>query len=248
MSVVYKAYDPVHDRYVAVKTISGEQNANLALRESFYQEAKLASKLQHPHILQIYNLGEDGNEIFLAMELLEGNDLKQILKKGTQFTMQQKLLWMIHLSEAIAYAHDEGVIHRDIKPGNLYVGKDSKLVVMDFGIARSAAFPQTGSEALVGTPDYISPEQVLAVRADHRADIFSIGVVSYELLTGKHPFRSKTLPATIHRILNETPADPHQINPQIPAKLGQLVLKAMERNVNSRFQNCKELLKNLKSL
>lgn len=246
MGVVYKAHDPNQDRYVAIKTMVAELHDDFHLRETFYREARLAAKLRHPNIIRIYDLDEEGDEIFLAMELLEGKDLKQILKEGSQIKIEQKLRWMIQLCDALSYAHSEGIIHRDIKPGNLHVCHDSRLVVMDFGIARASAGPQTRPGAVVGTPDYIAPEQVLAIRADHRADIFSMGIVFYELLTRKHPFRSKTLPETIHRILNERPEPPQNLDPQIPNWLGNVVLKTMERNVNSRYQNCKDLLKALR--
>ncbi len=245
--IVYKAYDKDANRYVAVKTLAAEFSSDPALHNSFYQEAKLAVNLRHPHIVRIYQLGEADGEIFIAMELLQGHDLKQVLKQGLGIAMEQKLQWMIQLARALSYAHGEGIIHGDIKPGNLHICDDSRLVVMDFGIARAANVPHHG-HGVTGTPDYISPEQILAVRSDHRADIFAMGIVFYELLTEKHPFRGRNLPATIYRILNETPAPVQELNPQVSAKLSRLVLRAMERNVNSRFQNCEDLLQDLESI
>jgi eukaryotic-like serine/threonine-protein kinase len=244
--IVYKAHDEKRDRYVAVKTMDERFIHNLALHESFYREAKLAAKLRHPHILRIYKLGQTNGELFLAMELLDGKDLKQILMEGSVPKLEERIKWMIQLTEALSFAHSQGIIHCDIKPGNLHICSDARLVVMDFGIAKAAAAPQVG--ATVGTPDYLSPEQVLGVRTDHRSDIFSSGIVFYELLTGKHPFRSKSLPSTIHRILNDTPAIPEKLKPQIPARLGKLVLRAMERNVNARYQNFEELLEELRAV
>jgi len=244
--VVYKAHDKKRDRYVAVKTMDERFLQNPDLHESFYREAKLASKLRHPHILQIYKLGKRKGEVFLAMELLDGKDLKQILAEGSVPKLEQRMDWMIQLAEALSFAHAQGIIHRDIKPGNLHICSDSRLVVMDFGIARAATAPQTGNT--VGTPDYLSPEQVLGVRADHRSDIFSTGIVFYELLTGNHPFRSRSLPGTIHRILNDTPSFPEKVQQQIPERLAKLVLKALERNVNHRYQSCDDLVKELRAV
>jgi serine/threonine-protein kinase len=238
--VVYKAHDEKRNRYVAVKTMDERFIHNPDLQESFYREARLATKLRHPHILRIYKLGKTREEVFLAMELLDGKDLKQILAEGSIPNLETRINWMIQLTDALSFAHRQGIIHRDIKPGNLHICRDTRLVVMDFGIAKTKTAPQIG--AAVGTPDYLSPEQVLGVRADHRSDIFSSGIVFYELLTGKHPFRSRSLSSTIHRILNDTPVIPEKVQQHIPARLGKLVLKAMARNVASRYQSCEELL------
>jgi serine/threonine protein kinase len=246
MGVVYKAYDPACDSYVAIKTLAAEFVDDSKLRESFYREARLAAKLNHSNIIQILNLGEQEREIYLVMELLEGKDLKQMLKERTQATLEQKTQWMIQLCEALAHAHKEGIIHCDIKPGNLYICKNGRLVVMDFGIARAGAL-FTGTGSVVGTPDYIAPEQIMALRTDHRADIFSMGIVFYELLTAIHPFRSRSLPSTIHRILNENPPSPHDLAPVIPPYLSKLVLKALEKDVNLRFQSCEDVLLGLRS-
>jgi serine/threonine protein kinase len=247
MGVVYKAHDSHQDRFVAIKTLAAEFHDDSKLRETFYREARLAAKLDHPNIVRIFDLGEDGSEIFLAMEYLDGKDLKHVLRNKPQIELNQKLKWMIQLSHAVKYAHNAGIIHSDIKPGNLHICNDSRLVVMDFGIARAAGAPYTRPGAVTGTPDYIAPEQILAVRTDHRADIFSMGIVFYELLTGKHPFRSKNLPETIDRILNEKPIAPQTLNERIPTWLNDIVMKTIERNVNSRYQNCKELLQALES-
>lgn len=245
MGVVYKAYDEMLDRYVALKTMVSDMTADTELRKRFYQEARLAAKINHPYIITVYDLGEVDGQLYIAMELLEGQDLKTYLKDGPPLSMEQKVEWMLQLAEAFSFAHEEGIIHRDIKPGNIHIRGNNDLVVMDFGIARAASSDITRAGAIIGTPEYISPEQILAIKVDHRADIFSLGLVFYEILTRTHPFRSANLPATIHKVLNEKPTPPIQIDPQIPKRLSDLVLKAMEKETSHRFQNCKEILQEL---
>jgi serine/threonine-protein kinase len=245
MGVVYKAYDEMLDRYVALKTMVSDMTTDTELRKRFYQEARLAAKIAHPYIITIFDLGEVDGQIYIAMELLEGEDLKTFIKEERPLSMEQKVDWMIQLAEAFSFAHNEGIIHRDIKPGNIHIRANGDLVVMDFGIARAASSDITRAGAIIGTPEYISPEQILAIKVDHRADIFSLGLVFYEILTRTHPFRSANLPATIHRVLNENPTPPNQIDPTMPKRLNDLVMKAMEKDARDRFQNCKELLQEL---
>ncbi len=245
MGVVYKAYDEMLDRYVALKTMVSDMTADTELRKRFYQEARLSAKINHPYIITVYDLGEVDGQLYIAMELLEGQDLKTYLKDGPPLSMEQKVEWMLQLAEAFSFAHEEGIIHRDIKPGNIHIRGNNDLVVMDFGIARAASSDITRAGAIIGTPEYISPEQILAIKVDHRADIFSLGLVFYEILTRTHPFRSTNLPATIHKVLNEKPIPPIQHDPQIPKHLSDLVLKAMEKEASHRFQSCKEILQEL---
>lgn len=245
MGVVYKAYDEMLDRYVALKTMAADMNEDNDLRKRFYQEARLAARLHHPHIITVYDLGEVEGQIYIAMELLKGTDLKSVLKKGVTLPLEKKINWIIQLTEAVAFAHQDGIVHRDIKPGNIHIRDNGEVVVMDFGIARASTSDITKAGMIIGTPEYISPEQILAIRVDQRADIFSVGVVCYELLTGTHPFRSPNLPAIIHKVLNEKPPPPMQKEPQIPAQLDAIVQKAMEKDVQNRFQNCEAMLEDL---
>jgi serine/threonine protein kinase len=245
MGVVYRAYDELLDRYVALKTMATDMTSNTELRKRFYQEARLAAKLNHPYIITVYDLGEIEGQIYIAMELLEGKDLKTWIQEGTPLLLEQKLDWMIQLAEAFAFAHEEGIVHRDIKPGNIHIRENHELVVMDFGIARAPASDITRAGVIIGTPEYISPEQIMAVPVDHRADIFSLGLVFYEMLTGQHPFRNPSLPATIHKVLNEDPTPPQELNPKLPKKIGNLVMKAMKKDPKQRYQNCRLLLQDL---
>jgi serine/threonine protein kinase len=247
MGVVYRAYDELLGRYVALKTMASDMNENTELRQRFYQEAQLAAKLNHPYIITVYDLGEIEGQIYIAMELLEGKDLKSFINEGTPLPLEQKLDWMIQLAEAFAFAHGTGIVHRDIKPGNIHIRKNRELVVMDFGIARAPASEITRAGVIIGTPEYISPEQIMAIPVDHRADIFSLGLVFYEMLTDVHPFRNRSLPATIHKVLNEKPAAPHELNSRVPKKIGNLVMKMLEKDPKQRHQDCQLLLQDLLS-
>lgn len=245
MGVVHKAYDEMLDRLVAIKMMAAETTTNAELRKRFYQEARLASTLTHPNIIQVYDLGEEAGKVYIAMELLDGTDLKTLIQQTPVPSLERKLDWMIHLCDAFAFAHQRQVIHRDIKPGNIHIRSNDCPVVMDFGIARAAHSRITKSKAILGTPEYISPEQVLAIHVDHRADIFSLGIVFYELLTGKHPFRRSTLPQTIHSILNDQVVSPTSIDPAIPESLCPITLHMLEKDTNLRYQQCEEIGRDL---
>lgn len=245
MGVVYKAYDEMLDRLVALKMMVPEATANTEMRRRFYQEAQLAAKLAHPNIVEIYDLGEEGGKAYIAMELLDGVDLKTVIHEAAPVPLQQKLEWMIQLSDAFSFAHHRQIIHRDIKPGNIQIRSNGNAVVMDFGIARAASSLITKAGSILGTPEYISPEQILAIHVDYRADIFSLGIVCYESLTGTHPFRVPSLPGTIHRILNDRPAAPHHLDPAIPEPISLIILKALEKDTNRRYQDCDEMHKDL---
>lgn len=245
MGVVYKAYDEMLDRLVAVKMMVPEITANPEMRKRFYQEARLAAKLTHPNIVEVYDLGDEDGQVYIAMELLDGADLKTVIHESDPVSIQQKLEWMIQLSDALSFAHHRQIIHRDIKPGNIQIRNNGSVVIMDFGIARAASSRITKTGAIVGTPEYISPEQILAIHVDYRADIFSLGIVCYEFLTGKHPFRVPSLPGTIHRILNDHPAPPNHLDPAIPESMSRITLKALEKDTNRRYQHCDEMRKDL---
>ena len=244
MGVVYRAYDEMLDRFVAVKTMTHELTTSEDLRKRFHREASLAAKLHHPNIITIYDFGEEDGRLYIAMELLDGTDLKSIIG-SPDTSLETKLDWMVQLTRAFGYAHRHHIVHRDIKPSNIHIRANGRPVVTDFGIARAASSEITRRGVIVGTPEYIAPEQILELRVDHRADIFSLGLLFYELLTGTHPFRAASLGATAHKILNEKAAPPESLNPEIPQAISLIVRKAIERNVNSRYQSCDEMLHDL---
>jgi serine/threonine-protein kinase len=213
-------------------------------RKRFLREARLAANLHHPNIITIYDFGEEDGILFIAMELLDGADLKSTVD-GRDVALDQKLDWMLQLCRAFSYAHRHGIVHRDIKPCNIHIRSNKQLVVTDFGIARVANSDITRKGVILGTPDYIAPEQILDIHVDQRADIFALGLLFFELLTGQHPFRTSNIATTAHRLLNENAVPPHQIDPAIPEALSGVVLRALEKNVNHRYQNCEKMLQEL---
>ena len=221
------------------------QGSHSEKRKRFYREAQLASQLDHPHIIKIFEIGEADQWIYISMELLSGQDMKAVLEGSGNVPFDQKRLWMTELAQTFAYAHEKEIIHRDIKPSNVWIRRDWSTVVMDFGIARPPFSDITRAGIIVGTPDYISPEQLLSVRVDQRTDIFLLGILFYELLTGVHPFAAETQAGTAYKLLNEEPPIPHSIRPEIPLSIGDAIVKCLKKDMNYRYQSCHELLNDL---
>lgn len=241
--VVYKASQGTH-RHVALKIYKREDSSDDAIKRHT-RGTQLAAQLDHPHIVHILDYGEAEGTFFVASELLEGSDLKAVLPGSTRIPMHLKCRWMLQLCSALAYAHEKGVIHRDIKPANVFVRDSDDVVLTDFGIARKSDSDITRSGTIVGTPDYYSPEQILMVRPDPRSDIFSLGIVFYELWTGIHPFRAENRQTTVHRMLNETPAPAHEANATVPLELTPVLAKLLHKDARLRYSNCNEIIQDL---
>ena len=248
MGVVYKAKDPLIDRVVAIKTI----NLSLAQEEKeeyegrFYQEAKAAGRLSHPNIVTIYDVGKSGDIAYIAMEFLEGRELRDILNEGESIPLDQVLSIVAQIAQGLAYAHDKGVVHRDVKPSNVMVGRDGHAKITDFGIARmasSAVRTQTG--IVLGSPKYMSPEQVMGRHTDQRSDIFSLGVMLYEMLTGQAPFVGENVNAIMYQTLNATPAPPGTMNPIVPDMLNFIAAKALAKGLEDRYQSATDFANDL---
>ncbi len=253
MGMVYKGLDPAIDRPVALKTIRLDQILDPAesseLRERLMREAKAAGKLSHPNIVTIYDVGEQGSVQYIAMEYLAGSTLELLIKNGLNWDYKTLSKVMIQICDAIDYAHENGIVHRDIKPANIMIMEGNKIKVMDFGIARldkSASMTQTGTA--LGTPNYISPEQLKGQQVDRRSDIFSVGVVFYELLTGEKPFKGDTLSALIYSILHVNPPAPSELNLDIPRIFDKIIAKALVKDPDLRFQTAKDLAEILRKL
>ena len=250
MGVVYKARDPLIDRVVAIKTI----NLGLATDEKeeyegrFYQEAKAAGRLNHPNIVTIYDVGKSGDVAYIAMEFLEGRELRDVLKEGTLLPVEQVLNIVAQVALGLAYAHEHDIIHRDVKPSNIMVIRDGNVKITDFGIARMASSSvRTQTGMVLGSPKYMSPEQVMGKNLDQRSDIFSLGVMLYEMLTGQAPFDGENVNAIMYQTLNAITPPPSTLNPLVPEMVNFIVAKALAKGVDDRYQNARDFANDLRT-
>ncbi len=247
MGVVYLAKDPVIGRMVAIKTIRasnmGDDDAeSKEFRERFIREAQTAGILSHPHIVTIHDIGEDPDTqtSFIAMEYIEGKNLKSLLSERAAFSYDQIAEMIAQVAEAIDYAHRKGIIHRDVKPANIIITTDEKVKITDFGIAKVASSNLTTTGQFLGTPNYMSPEQVSGAPVDGRSDIFSLGVVLYELLTHRKPFVGENLTAISYKIVHEDFTPPAELSSEVPAEFNAIVARAMAKDPWNRYQRGKD--------
>ncbi len=245
MGTVYKGFDPVLDRPVALKTMRLDFDLSVAktseLKEKLIREAKAAGKLSHPNIVTIYDVGEERGLHYIAMEYLSGYTLEAFIKKTRELNYRIVAKIIMQICEALSYAHHHGIVHRDIKPANIMLMEDFHVKVMDFGIARFEAVSLTQSTGVLGTPYYVSPEQIEGKPGDKRSDIFSLGVVMYEVLTREKPFQGENISSLMYRILNYDPLAPSHINEKTPLMLDRIVSKAMAKKPEERFQDTEEI-------
>ncbi len=247
MGVVYLAKDPVIGRMVAVKTIRAssigdDDSESREFRERFVREAQTAGILSHPNIVTIHDIGEDSETqtSFIAMEYIEGKNLKTLLAEKAPFSYDQIADIIAQVAEAIDYAHRKGIIHRDIKPANIIITTDEKVKITDFGIAKVASSNLTTTGQFLGTPNYMSPEQVSGAPVDGRSDIFSLGVVLYELLTGRKPFHGDNLTAISYKIVHEDFTPPAELSSDVPPEFNPIVARAMAKDPWNRYQRGKD--------
>jgi eukaryotic-like serine/threonine-protein kinase len=250
MGVVYRANDPMLNRMVAIKTINTEEAGHEGMAEyeaRFYTEAKAAGSLNHPNIIIIYDIGKSGHLVYMAMEYIEGRELREMLAEGKPLPVAQAVDIAAQVGEGLAYAHQHQVVHRDIKPANIMITPEGRAKIADFGIARmrsSETRTQTG--IILGSPKYISPEQVVGKRADHRSDIFSLGVILYESLTGSTPFNGEGLSALMYQITNHDPSPPSSSNPQVPVMLDYIIAKVLAKAPEARYQSAADFANDLR--
>ncbi len=252
MGVVYKAMDPVIGRTVAVKTIRlSEEGTGLSRPElltRFQTEARAAGLLTHPNIVVVFDAGEEDGLYYITMELVEGKSLQALLDDGHAFPLPRTLRIMEQTCSALQFAHERNVIHRDIKPANLMLTGDDTVKVTDFGTAKILQFGTVQQTAhVMGTPSYMSPEQVKGRAVDGRSDIFSLGVMLYEMVTGEKPFPGQNITTVIYKIVNEEPVPPRQINPSIHPGISAVVMRSLEKEPDQRYQSCREMLEDLRN-
>src|SRR5580704_4320568 len=252
MGVVYKATDPVIGRAVAVKTIRlSEEGTGLSrpeLLSRFQTEARAAGLLTHPNIVVVFDAGEEEGLYYITMELVEGKSVQALLDAGHAFPLPRVLRIMEQTCNALHFAHERNVVHRDIKPANIMLTGDDTVKVTDFGTAKILQFGTVQQTAhVMGTPSYMSPEQVKGRAVDGRSDIFSLGVMLYEMVTGEKPFPGQNITTVIYKIVNEDPVPPRQIDPSIHPGISAVVMRALAKEPEQRYQSCREMLEDLKS-
>jgi serine/threonine-protein kinase len=249
MGVVYKATDSVLERTVAVKTVNMtlEQEGADKYEARFYQEARAAAALNHPNIVTVHDVGKSGDVIFMAMEYIEGVELRSLMGEGQRVAVPQAVAIAAQIAEGLAYAHQHGVVHRDIKPANIMVLPNGPAKITDFGIARRrAASELTQTGMLLGSPKYMSPEQVIGKRADHRSDIFSLGVILYEMLCGAAPFNGENVTALMYQTVNFVPPPPSSVNRAVPEMLDFIIAKMLAKPVEERYPDAQEAARDLR--
>ena len=250
MGVVYQAHDPQIDRMVALKVLRTDRVTSADFVARFFKEARAIGRLSHPQIVTVYDVGEDHDTIYIAMEYLQGEPLNEIMQKE-KLTQEQSIDIVLQVAHALDYAHKAGIVHRDIKPSNIIITPDARVKLTDFGIARiedSTAGYQTQAGEILGTPIYMSPEQVTGKKADGRSDLYSLGVLFYEMIAGRRPFTGSNLAAIFHSITQDTPESPASVDPFISRALSDLIMKCLEKSADNRFQNGRQLVDALRAL
>ena len=253
MGIVYSAHDPYTDRKVAIKVCSitdeNENQSSRLAKKLFFNEAHTTGSLDHPNILSVLDAGEDADQPYLVLEFLDGGDtLKRYIEKDNLLSIERTVEILFQCAKALDYAHRRGVIHRDIKATNIMLTADGRVKICDFGIAQFSASDQTQVLGLLGSPRYMSPEQAREEDVTPQTDVYSLGVVAYELLTGKAPFAANGLSKLIRQILHEDPAPIGDFRPDVPKQLAQIIAKAMAKTLDARYESGQEMANDLASV
>ncbi len=252
MGVVYLGQDPRINRTTAIKTFKFtedfEPEEAEKMKQKFFREAESAGTLSHPNIVTIYDAGDEHDLAYIAMEYLEGEDLQKFTKKKNLLPLRKVIDYVADVAEGLDYAHEKGIVHRDIKPANIMLLKSGIIKITDFGIARITASSQTQTGVVKGTPHYMSPEQISGKKVDGKSDIFSLGTMLYQMVTGELPFRGDSPAALMHQIMNVRQPDPRTINPKVVKPLVAIINKALEKDPSMRYQRALLLAKHLRQL
>src|SRR5437870_4431597 len=244
MGAVWRAYDSVIRRFVALKLLS-RAGRSADAQDRFMREARAAGALQHPNLVTVYDLGESDEQLFIAMELVDGRDLSALIAVSEPLALERKLDIVIEVLQGLSYAHERGVIHRDVKPSNVRIASDGSVKIMDFGIARLQSADVTGSGAIVGTPTYMAPEQITNGAITPATDIFAVGCVLYELLAYHKPFEGETVHGVLYQVLTTDPKPLRTMAPSIPAALERVVGKALNKVPQDRYQSARQMQQTL---
>jgi len=241
MGIVWKAYDTVLRRYVALKLLSSHFGKTKEMQERFLREARAAGAIQHPNIVTVYDLGDAEGQLFIAMELVEGRDLSDIITLREPMALERKLDLIIELLDGLHFAHQRGIIHRDVKPSNVRIVPDGRVKIMDFGIARLQSADASGSGAIVGTPTYMAPEQITNGAITPATDVFAVGCTLYELLSFHKPFEGESVHGVLYQVLTTEPKALRTVAPSIPAALERVVGKAMNKVPHERYETAAQM-------
>ncbi|MGC9054906.1 MAG: serine/threonine protein kinase, partial [Candidatus Hydrogenedens sp.] len=249
MGVVYEGYDPIIKRKVAIKTARKDLSVSASIADEifirFTREAIMAGQIQHPNVVTIYDMGDEGGLAYIVMEYIEGEDLKSLIGQKKTWSLDEIVRIANATCNALNETHKHKIVHRDIKPSNILITKDGNIKLTDFGVARLPDSTLTQEGTLIGTPHYMSPEQFTGGKIDGKSDQFSLAVVLYELITGEKPFVGDTLNVIMHKVLRTQPLPPSDLNIRVPKELDSVIMKAMSKNPDERYENMEEFSKAL---
>jgi serine/threonine protein kinase len=249
MGVVHRARDRTLGRTVALKMLSTELTGEEELHRRFHREVQAIGRLSHPNIVTVYDMGESEGQLYMAMELLEGSDLRSMIEKQADVSLSERVRIMIEIGHGLGYAHSKDVVHRDVKPANILVTQAGPVKILDFGLARlGSGGTITRRGVILGTPDYMSPEQAMGKPVDNRSDIFSAGGVFYEFLTLEKPFKGKTLHSVLYQILSHEPTPILTLNPDLPARLAAIVYRMMQKAPDRRYPTMELVVRDLEDV
>jgi serine/threonine protein kinase len=249
MGRVYKVFDEKIKEKIALKLLKPEISEDEQAIERFSNELRFSRKISHRHVCRMYDLGEADGTHYITMEYVSGEDLKSILRMMGPMSAGKVVFIAKQVCEGLAEAHRLGVVHRDLKPQNIMIDREGNIRIMDFGIARSLKVKgMTGAGVVIGTPEYMSPEQIEGQEVDNRSDIYSLGIILYEMATGRVPFQGDTFLSIAVKQKTEQPRNPRELNPQIPDDLNRLILRCLEKSKEKRYQKAEDILADLSKI